>query len=156
MEVPGDIAYRHVVLRAVAAVCKVAVTRSCRRDTPVNGFSHHVVSAVGEAFNNIARHCYRDRPSNIVRVRMKIKAGALQLTLEDYGASFDPLTARLPDLEALPESGLGIYIMRSLMDDVTYRPGRPNVLILKKRIRECPAALPRVAGRGATNGLLNE
>jgi serine/threonine-protein kinase RsbW len=156
VETPGEIAYRYVILRAVAAACKVAITRVCGRRVSAEGFTHQVVSAVGEAFNNIALHCYRDRPSDIVRVRMTIEAGVMRLTIEDYGASFDPLTAQVPDLDALPESGLGIYIMRSLMDEVTYQPGRPNVLNLSKRICECPGELPKVSGKRTTHGLLHE
>jgi anti-sigma regulatory factor (Ser/Thr protein kinase) len=87
---------------------------------------------------------------------MTIEAGVMRLTIEDYGASFDPLTAQVPDLDALPESGLGIYIMRSLMDEVTYQPGRPNVLNLSKRICECPGELPKVSGKRTTHGLLHE
>jgi serine/threonine-protein kinase RsbW len=156
VEAPAELSYRYVVLRAVAAVCKVAISEVCGRSVPGDGFTNQVVSAVGEAFNNIALHCYRDRPSDIVRVRMTIESAVLRLTIEDYGASFDPLTARLPDLDALPESGLGIYIMRSLMDEVTYLAGRPNVLSLSKRIRECPAGLPRLSAKGTKNGLLHE
>ena len=156
VEAPGDIAYRYVVLRAVAAVCKLAINEVCGRSVPGDGFTNQVVSAVGEAFNNIALHCYQDRPTDIVRVRMTIESNVLHLTIEDYGASFDPLTARLPDLDTLPESGLGVFIMRSLMDDVTYRPGRPNVLSLLKRIRECPAELPGLSGKGTKNGLLQD
>jgi serine/threonine-protein kinase RsbW len=37
-----------------------------------------------------------------------------------------------PDLDSLPESGLGIFIMRSCMDDVTYVSGAPNVLSMTK------------------------
>jgi serine/threonine-protein kinase RsbW len=156
VEVPGEITYRHVVLRAVAAVCKVAIKRVCGRDALACGFTHHVVSAVGEAFNNIAVHCYRDRPLDIVRIAMTIERDRLVLTLEDFGASFDPLTARLPDLESLPESGLGVFIIRSLMDEVRYRPGKPNQLIMSKRIRECPAGLPNIEGRRTRDGLLHK
>jgi serine/threonine-protein kinase RsbW len=156
VEVPGEIAYRHVVLRAVAALCKVASERVSGRRAPAGALTQQVVSAVGEAFNNIVLHCYRDRESDIVRVRMRIQANILHVTVEDFGSSFDPATAPLPDLEALPESGLGIFIMRSLMDEVSYRPGRPNVLTLSKRIQECPAGLPKISGRRTTDGLLHD
>jgi len=156
VEAPGEIGFRYVVLRAVAAFCKVAVADVCGGNAPADGFTDQVVSAVGEVFNNIALHCYQDRPSDIVRVRMTIEASVLRLTIEDYGASFDPLTARVPDLDALPESGLGIFIMRSLMDEVSYRAGRPNVLTLSKRICECPAGLPGLSGKGTTNGIHDE
>jgi len=156
VEAPGELAYRHVILRAAAAVCKLAITRVCGRRAPADGFSNQVVSALGEAFNNIALHSYHDQPAGIVRLRMTIEPSVLLLKMEDYGAGFDPSTARAPDLEALPESGLGIFIMRSLMDEVTYQQGRPNVLSMSKRIRECPSGLPRVSGKRTKNGLLYE
>jgi serine/threonine-protein kinase RsbW len=39
-----------------------------------------------------------------------------------------------PDLDALPESGLGLFIMRSFMDKVIYTAGAPNVLSLTKHL----------------------
>jgi anti-sigma regulatory factor (Ser/Thr protein kinase) len=45
----------------------------------------------------------------------------------------------MPDLDALPESGLGLFIMRSFMG-VTYRRGRPNLLKLSKKMPERPAS----------------
>jgi anti-sigma regulatory factor (Ser/Thr protein kinase) len=41
---------------------------------------------------------------------MTIDPRVLHLTMEDYGAGFDPLTAVVPDLGALPESALGIFM----------------------------------------------
>lgn len=148
VEVPGELAYRHVVLRAVEAVCEVAIKRMGRREDLADGFTHQVVSAVGEAFNNVAVHCYRNRQTDIVRMAMSIEADRLILVLEDYGSSFDPLSARLPDLAELPESGLGIFIMRSLMDEVSYRAGSPNKLVLSKRFAKARRAcrVVRVGG----------
>jgi serine/threonine-protein kinase RsbW len=156
MEVPGELAYRHVVLRAVEAVCRIAMARACGEDAPAEGFTNQVVSAVGEGFNNIVLHCYRNRTADVVRLHMKIHADGLQSTLEDFGASFDPANASVPDLDAMPESGLGVFIMRSLMDEVNYRAGWPNVLIMSKRIHECSDVLPRLSGRRAANGLLHK
>jgi serine/threonine-protein kinase RsbW len=85
-----------------------------------------------------------------------IDATAVYLRIEDYGRSFDPLDACLPDLDALPESGLGIYIMRSLMDTVSYQAGWPNVLSLSKSILECPGGPAELAGKKVANALLHE
>ncbi len=156
VEAPGDISYRNVVLRAVAAACKAAFANLCERDPPADEFTHHVLSAVGEAFNNIAFHCYRDRSSDIARVRVTIDSTAVHLKIEDYGRSFDPLGTCLPDLDSLPESGLGIFIMRSLMDEVTYQAGCPNVLSLSKHIPACPGIPAERAGAGAASALLHD
>ena len=52
--------------------------------------------------------------------------------LIDYGNSFDIQSVREPDLDAMPESGLGLFIIRSFMDAVAYTPGQPNVLSMTK------------------------
>ena len=156
VEAPGDISYRNVILRAVAAACKAAFAGVCGREAPVDEFMNHVLSAVGEAFNNIAFHCYRDRSSDIARIRLTMDATAVHLRIEDYGRSFDPLSICLPDLDSLPESGLGIYIMRSLMDEVSYQAGCPNVLNLSKNIPECPGGPAGRAGKGATSAVLHQ
>ena len=58
----------------------------------------------------------------------------------DHGKPFDLSTVPPPDLGRLPESGLGVHIMKSWMDDVAYRRGEPgsqrgaNVLSMTKRL----------------------
>ena len=52
----------------------------------------------------------------------------------DYGNSFAFDDVPTPDLDALPESGLGIFIIKSFMDEVSYVAGAPNVLRMVKRI----------------------
>jgi serine/threonine-protein kinase RsbW len=54
----------------------------------------------------------------------------------DFGNRFDPAAQTLPDLDALPESNMGLFIVRSCVDEFSYVPGNPpkfpNVLTLKK------------------------
>jgi serine/threonine-protein kinase RsbW len=131
--VPGLLKYRDLAVRTVAAVCKLAYDErgpGSRRPGP--GFDDEVVSAFGEAFNNIALHGYRDRPAGDVEIEMHLTPDRLVVRLIDYGHSFDPDTVREPDLAALPESGLGLFIIRSFMDAVAYTPGQPNVLAMTK------------------------
>ena len=47
--------------------------------------------------------------------------------------SFDPDAVATPDFDRLPESGLGIFIIKAFMN-IRYRPGRPNVLTLSKTL----------------------
>jgi serine/threonine-protein kinase RsbW len=100
-------------------------------------FVDEVMSAVGEAFNNIAIHAYRDTTGGDVELEMAADEHAITIRMSDTGRTFDPATVPDPDLSALPERSLGLYIIRSFMDDVRYvagsGPGRPNVLMLRKR-----------------------
>ena len=100
-------------------------------------FDDKVVSAVGEAFNNVAIHAYRGRVAAAVEVEFELRAQGITIRLMDTGADFDPSRQAMPDLAKLPESNMGLYIMRSFMDEVTYSAGKPpalpNVLTLTKR-----------------------
>jgi serine/threonine-protein kinase RsbW len=66
---------------------------------------------------------------------IELGQGAMTVRMADYGSSFDPTVVPSPDLDTLPESGLGLFIIRSFMDSVSYEPGRPNVLVLVKSVR---------------------
>jgi serine/threonine-protein kinase RsbW len=141
--VPGAIGYRDVVLRAVSAACKVGAHQMGLADEAAQGLSVAAISAVGEAFNNIALHGYAGRDPGIVRIELNMDAAGLRVRLEDHGRSFDPTSVAHPDLAALPESGMGVFILRSLMDEVDYAPGDPNTMTMLKRIGDRPRVTPR-------------
>lgn len=96
-------------------------------------FEAQTLSAFGEAFNNIAIHGYRSGPPGDVDIEIEADDGGITIRLLDSGASFDPTAVAVPDMTALPESGMGLFIINSFMDEVDYRPGSPNVLRLVKR-----------------------
>ncbi len=145
LEVPGVLGHRDLVLRTVSAACKLLAIEVGIKRPAAGKFSAHVVSAVGEAFNNIALHGYRGREPDIIRLDLTLTEGAFRVDIQDFGNSFDPDSAQTPDLDALPESGLGVFIIRSFMDEVTYTPGSPNTLSLVKHIEVGARA---VEGRG--------
>jgi serine/threonine-protein kinase RsbW len=100
-------------------------------------FESKVVSAVGEAFNNIAIHAYRDVPPGNVELEIRLTEHSISIQLGDTGRAFDPTSVTPPDLGSLPENHMGLFIIKSFMDDVTYRPGaapgEKNLLRLEKR-----------------------
>lgn len=140
LRVPGAIAYRHLAIRLVSTACKMALESAGTADSGDGGepdFEAEVVSAFGEAFNNVAVHGYRDRTPEPVQIEVDWDAEKLTITMIDTGRTFDPESVAPPDLDDLPESGMGLFIMTSCMDEVDYRPGPPNVLrLVKMRHRE--------------------
>lgn len=100
-------------------------------------FDDEVMSAVGEAFNNVAIHAYRDVSPGAVELEIELRVDSITIRMSDTGRRFEPSVERTPDLSSLPESHMGLFIVRSFMDQVTYRPGNaaaaPNVLTLSKR-----------------------
>jgi serine/threonine-protein kinase RsbW len=104
---------------------------------PDDEFEAHVVSACGEAFNNIAVHGYRGMPPAEVVLEVVTGPEVITVRMLDYGRVFDPVKAPLGPLEALPESKMGLVILRAFMDDISYVAGHPpevpNVLTMSKR-----------------------
>jgi serine/threonine-protein kinase RsbW len=127
----GLLEHRDVALRAVSAACKLVTRRPQRSEW--NEFRMHVVSAVGEAFNNIVLHGYAGKNEGVIEMEIRTDPDRITIELRDYGESFDLDAVATPDLDLLPESGLGIFIMRAFMS-IRYRPGRPNVLTLSKSL----------------------
>ncbi|HEY7954634.1 MAG TPA: ATP-binding protein [Polyangia bacterium] len=135
LRVPGSLKYRDLAVRAVAAACKLVGAADGAPPVPVDReLVDQVVSAFGEAFNNAALHSYRGRPPGDVEIELEVGAASLTIRMLDYGNSFAFDDVPTPDLDALPESGLGIFIIKSFMDEVSYVAGAPNVLRMVKRI----------------------
>lgn len=134
LEVPGRIECRDMVLRTVAAACKLVMPDAHIKGSLYAEFTHRIVSAVGEAYNNIVLHGYAGREPDSIHMQIENCAEWIRITIKDTGISFDPSLAPPPNLDALPESGLGVFIMRSFVDDVTYVAGSPNILTLFKRL----------------------
>lgn len=95
-----------------------------------NGFSDKIVNAfklaVDEAATNIIRHAYRESDDQgLITIRAVVKKNSLTLSLIDQGTYFDPKRVQSPDLNRYVDigkkGGLGIFIMRKLMDNIEYR-----------------------------------
>jgi serine/threonine-protein kinase RsbW len=141
LSVPGKLAYRDLALRVVAASCKLCRSVDEVQDTSHDGlvleheFDMQVISAFGEAFNNVAIHGYCGTDSGVVEIEIDASPESITIRIFDTGRSFDPTAAEPPAV--LPESGMGLYIIRSFMDSVSYKRGdppySPNELCLVKR-----------------------
>lgn len=92
-----------------------------------------------EIFSNIVKYAYPDGPGPIVfEIEETEPAHTLVLTFTDEGLPYDPLCAEDPDInrdieERVP-GGLGIYLVKNMMDDMTYTyADGKNILRLFKR-----------------------
>lgn len=98
---------------------------------------HALVLATGEAFTNVVRHAHRHLPSAELQILMRLEPEGVSLVFLDQGEPFD--IGKVPHLDPgeLRIGGRGVYLMRTLMDEVSCQPrpeGRGNVLRLFKRL----------------------
>lgn len=101
--------------------------------TADRSFRNAITTAFGEAFNNVVVHGYKGRSDGMIDVEAELGSDHMTLKLMDCGVEADFSTVTAPDLDSMPEGGLGLFMIRSLVDEVVYRSGTPNVLSLTKR-----------------------
>lgn len=95
--------------------------------------------ALDELFTNIISYGFPDDEEHLIKVTITPQNKMLCLCIEDDGIPFNPVEVMQPDLECSIEEckigGLGIHLIKNLMDEVCYeRCGDKNVLTLKKAI----------------------
>jgi len=101
----------------------------------------NIILAVDEACTNIIKHAYKLSAEGEIIIKIEYDDEKFMVTIIDYGKSFEPDRVPLPDLQKYYREhrvgGLGMYLMKSLMDDVTYTsiPGKYNQVLLLKNIR---------------------
>ena len=102
----------------------------------------NVMLAVDEACTNIIKHAYNSFPDGEIVIKLEYNSDKLLVTIIDHGSTFDPEGISDPDLQKYYRNGrvggLGMYLMKTLMDDVKYItvPGKYNQVLLSKRINE--------------------
>ena len=96
--------------------------------------------AIDELFGNIAHYAYNpDVGKATVRVEVTEDPLAVVITFIDNGVPYDPLAKADPDITLSAEEreigGLGIYMVKKSMDEITYeyKDGQ-NILKIKKKI----------------------
>jgi anti-sigma regulatory factor (Ser/Thr protein kinase) len=98
-----------------------------------------VQTAVDEACTNIIQHAYAGK-GGVIAISCQLQDNHIVITITDRGMPFDPGSVPPPDLEAdlnhRRVGGLGMYLMRKLMDDVSYEfdAEKGNKLTMRKML----------------------
>ena len=100
--------------------------------------------AIEEAVVNVMSYAYPEGTTGSVNVEVQANDARLKFVISDSGKHFDPTTVAAADTTLSAEDrsigGLGIFLVRQLMDSVNYeRIGGFNVLTLRKKLSSAPA-----------------
>jgi anti-sigma regulatory factor (Ser/Thr protein kinase) len=103
---------------------------------------HDLNLALEEILTNIISYGYPDNREHEIKVRLSVQPGEVKAEVEDDGHPYNPLEAPEADttkpLEERTIGGLGIHLVRKLMDDLEYkRQGDRNFLTIKKKTQKC-------------------
>lgn len=109
-----------------------------------SGFSDEDVGkialAVDEACTNVIKHAYRYNRSKKIKIVVTTTKDDLEIVIVDNGRHFDPTSIKNPDpkeyLSHPKRGGLGVHLMKSLMDKVEYNieAGKSNQVRLVKHL----------------------
>lgn len=102
-------------------------------------FIYDIKLAVDEACTNIITHGYAGMDPGSIIVFLERDARQVKITITDFGHSFEPNEAPMPDVEAgledQPTGGFGLYFIYQSMDQVDYEADYcGNRLILVKKL----------------------
>jgi anti-sigma regulatory factor (Ser/Thr protein kinase) len=96
--------------------------------------------ALEEVFVNVVRYGHPQGGEHEIAIGIALEGGEVTLTMEDDGVAFNPLEARLVDLDLPLEErgigGLGLHLVKGLMDEVAYeRANDRNRFMMRKKVR---------------------
>jgi serine/threonine-protein kinase RsbW len=138
----GPAATRDLLIRNDLAELErlaASVRDFCREHGVDDEACHDLLLAMDESVSNTIRHGYIDRDPHEIRVRVGLENRDLFLEVEDDARPFNPLEVPEPDVsrpvEERPLGGLGIHLLRQLMNRLEYRHenGR-NILRVTRRV----------------------
>lgn len=142
---PCSLRHRALAVRMVAESCRLARGEHGGDERTLafdlrDPFDAEMVSAFAEIYNNIVLHAYDRRDGGEVEITVHVDAGSMTVEIRDSGNAFDISNVPEPDLDSLPEGGMGLHIARAMLDEVAYEPGPPNLWRLVKRHTAISAA----------------
>ena len=96
--------------------------------------------AVNEACTNIIQYAYSGESEKSIVILCSMSGNDLVIEIRDWGKPFDPEAVPQPDIDSelfeRKEGGMGIFLMKQMMNDVRYdfRTGRYNELRMMKHV----------------------
>ena len=99
-----------------------------------------IALAVDEACTNVIKHAYQYNRTKSITITVETSGADFEITIVDNGRQFDPKKIRTPNMKDYiihpRRGGLGVYLMKSLMDKVEYdiEEGKSNMVRLVKHL----------------------
>jgi serine/threonine-protein kinase RsbW len=137
LRIANDLAELSRVAESVDEFC-------VRQDIPP-GCAFKLNIALEELLTNTISYGYGDEERHEITVDLAREGETIVTEISDDARPFDPLKAPPPDLDSAIEDrrigGLGVHLVKTLMDDVTYayRDGRNHVTLRKKIVPDSDA-----------------
>ena len=121
----------------IERVCK-SIAEFCRGHSISDKIIFSLHLALDEILTNIISYGYSDKNDHLIDIRYSLQNDYLTLEIEDDSNPYDPANAPTPDINACLEDrkigGLGIYLIKNMMDEIKYstKNGKNKLILTKK------------------------
>ena len=94
-----------------------------------------ILIALCEGVTNAIRHSYLGQPGKKIIISFEEFPDKVTLKIRDFGVKFDPKKVPEPVIPPVKGGGLGVYFMKTIMDELEYNTAHTegNELILSKK-----------------------
>jgi serine/threonine-protein kinase RsbW len=132
IKVPNKTRYLSLIGKIGEDIARELERYSGDRDT----LAYHLNLVLTEAMVNAIKHGAGGRePEKLVRIVITLHANDLTIRVYDDGQGFDINSIPPPSFEELEDRGRGIFLIRALMDSVSYhKNSQENILEMKKKL----------------------
>ncbi len=112
MKIPAEAKYLKIIRIGVRYICELV------------GFSvdeqNNITLAVDEACSNIIKYAYDQPASDIIQIICRLFDDRIEFVLRDYGKKVDVAQIKPRALDEVRPGGLGVHLIKSVMDEVEY------------------------------------
>ena len=125
IKIPANPKYLKLIRKFVTSICEMA--RFSTRQ------SNQITLAIDEACTNIIRHAYGGATYQPIILLTRILPDRIRFILRDFGQKADLETIKSRQLEDVRPGGLGVHLIKSVMDTFEFRHiPNGNELVLEK------------------------
>jgi len=153
LKIPSNPKMMRLVRRNVLLACEMV------------GFSERdanaVTLAVDEGCTNIIRHCYGEKNTGVIILRLRLYSDKIVIVLKDFGGKVDlkkleecrrKRQRELQKRGTVRPGGLGVLLIHSVMDKVQYKAGRSSGTVLRLTKYLSHAKEVEIGGSGSSAG----
>jgi len=91
---------------------------------------------LSEALVNVIEHTYNFDASKLISCTFKMDEGVLEMRIRDFGPKVELEKLKPRSLSQPREGGLGLYLIRNLVDNWKYEDVRiGNLLVLRRKVK---------------------
>jgi serine/threonine-protein kinase RsbW len=135
LDLPARYTYLHLLSDCIADLLQLVEGNTEAELVPAN-----IQLAAHEACTNIVGHAYGNTGAGRINIKVALEFDPTRMTIElqDEGRPFDSAKYTAPNLDEVQIHGYGLFLIHSLMDEVTYTPlpGRNRWYLVKNLFAE--------------------